>query len=100
MALRLRKSVTLAPGIRLNFSSSGMSLSAGPRGASVTFGSRGTYLSTGIPGTGFSSRTRLDAPPTRQNAGSSAKYVKVSLSVIVNDEGEVRYVYDDKPAPE
>lgn len=60
MALRFRKSVRLAPGLRLNLGTRGASLSAGPRGASITFGRNGLFGNVGIPGTGLSYRTRLD----------------------------------------
>jgi uncharacterized protein DUF4236 len=38
MGLRFSRRVTLFPGVRLNFSRSGVSASIGPRGASVTIG--------------------------------------------------------------
>ena len=60
MGFRFRRSIRLAPGIRLNLSSRGLSASVGPRGASINVGPRGTYANVGIPGTGLSSRTRLD----------------------------------------
>ena len=60
MGFRFRRSIRLAPGIRLNLSSRGLSATVGPRGASVNVGPRGTYANVGIPGTGLSSRTRLD----------------------------------------
>src|SRR5262245_36704017 len=59
MGLRYRKSIKLAPGLRLNASLSGLSLTAGPRGASVSFGKRGVYQNLGIRGTGFSYRRKL-----------------------------------------
>jgi Protein of unknown function (DUF4236) len=59
MGFRFRKSIRLAPGVRLNFGKRGMSISAGVKGASVTLGSRGTYANMSIPGTGVSYRTRL-----------------------------------------
>lgn len=62
LGFRFRKSIRLAPGIRLNFSSGGTSLSLGPRGATINYGKRGTFLNTGLPGTGMSFRQRLDAP--------------------------------------
>jgi len=43
----------LAPGVYVNFSKSGASLSLGPRGSKVTFGPRGTRVTVGIPGTGL-----------------------------------------------
>jgi hypothetical protein len=66
MGFRFRRSVRLFPGVRLNFSRSGVSTSVGVRGASMTFGSHGTYANVGIPGSGLSYRTRLDAPAPRQ----------------------------------
>ena len=98
MPLRFRRSVKLAPGLRLNFSGSGMSVTAGPRGASVNFGRRGTYFNSGIPGTGLSSRTRIDNPSPSSD-GSSRK-VDVRVRITLEDDGQVRYEYDGRPAPE
>lgn len=60
MGFRFRRSIRLAPGIRLNLSSRGLSATVGPRDASINVGPRGTYANVGVPGTGLSSRTRLD----------------------------------------
>jgi len=60
MGFRLRKSINIIPGVRLNLSNGSPSLSVGPQGASVSFGSRGTFANLGLPGTGLSYRTRLD----------------------------------------
>jgi hypothetical protein len=54
MGFRFRRSVKVAPGIRLNFSSSGVSTSIGPRGAKVTVGHGRVRQTVGIPGTGIS----------------------------------------------
>lgn len=67
MAWRFRKSVKIAPGIRLNFSKSGMSTTIGGRGSSINIGKRGVYHNMSIPGTGLSNRTRL-AGSTRQSS--------------------------------
>lgn len=53
MSLRFRRSVRIAKGVRLNFSKSGVGISAGPRGMKVGIGPRGAYRSIGIPGTGI-----------------------------------------------
>jgi hypothetical protein len=45
--------MTLAPGVRMNLSRSGPSLSLGVRGAHVTVGSRGVRRTVGVPGTGL-----------------------------------------------
>jgi len=59
MGWRFRRSFRIAPGVRLNVSSRGLSTTLGGRGASVNIGPRGTYLNTSIPGTGLSYRERL-----------------------------------------
>lgn len=59
MGFRFHKSVRLFPGVRLNFSARGTSLSVGKRGATVNFSKRGMRLSLGIPGTGLSYQTNL-----------------------------------------
>lgn len=59
MGFRFRRSVRLFPGVRLNFSASGVSTSIGIRGASVTVSPRGSHLNLGIPGTGISYRESL-----------------------------------------
>jgi len=59
MGFRFSRRIKILPGVRVNFSARGASLSLGPRGASVNFSSRGTFLNTGIPGTGISHRERI-----------------------------------------
>ena len=51
---RFRKSVKIAPGVKLNLSKSGGSLSLGGRGATVNINSRGVRSTYSIPGTGIS----------------------------------------------
>jgi hypothetical protein len=56
---KFRKSVKIAPGIKLNFSKSGVSTTFGVKGASVNAGKDGVFLNTGIPGTGVYDRTKI-----------------------------------------
>lgn len=53
MAFRFWRRMKIAPGVTLNLSKSGGSLSFGPRGAKLTAGSRGRRATAGIPGTGL-----------------------------------------------
>jgi hypothetical protein len=54
MGFVFRKSVKIAPGIRLNFSKRGFGISAGVPGARLSVSSKGRVTgSTGIPGTGM-----------------------------------------------
>lgn len=55
MGFRVRKSIKIAPGVRLNVSSKSIGVSAGVRGARVSVNSSGRVTRTvGIPGTGIS----------------------------------------------
>ena len=53
MGFRFRRGIKLFPGVRLNFSGSGISTTFGVRGAGITVGPRGTFMHAGIPGTGL-----------------------------------------------
>ena len=53
MAFRFFRRFRVAPGITMNLSKSGPSLSFGPRGAKLTLGSKGMRRTLGLPGTGF-----------------------------------------------
>ena len=54
MPIRFRKTITLFPGVRLNLSKSGMSLSVGKRGAfTLNFSKHGVRQTTDLPGEGL-----------------------------------------------
>lgn len=59
MGFRFRKSLKIAPGVRVNLSKSGSSVSFGRRGATVNVSDRGTYVNAGIPGSGLSWREKV-----------------------------------------
>lgn len=87
MALRFRKSIKLAPGIRWNLSGSGSSWTLGPRGASVGIGKRGTFLNTGIPGMGLYSRAKLSEASEPKPQRSSGATTSVSMTCGIHDDG-------------
>ncbi len=53
MSFRFWRRIRIAPGVTLNLSKSGGSLSFGPRGAKITVGPRGSRATAGIPGSGM-----------------------------------------------
>lgn len=53
MGFRFYRRKQLLPGLRMNLSRRGPSLTFGVRGAHVTVGKRGVSRSVGIPGTGM-----------------------------------------------
>jgi len=59
MSFRFWRCIRIAPGVTLNLSKSGGSLSFGPRGAKFTIGPRGGRATVGIPGTGLFYTTTL-----------------------------------------
>jgi hypothetical protein len=83
MAWRFRRSVRLLPGVRLNFSGSGVTTTLGPRGAHVTLGGKRTRVSTGIPGTGVSYSTLLPSRPPQGQRSSSGGLWLVALIVVI-----------------
>lgn len=84
MSLRFRKTITLAPGLRLNLGDRGVSLSAGPRGASVTLGRNGLFGNVGLPGTGLSYRTRLDG-----RRGNAAEPEPIPITATIGTDGRL-----------
>lgn len=59
MGVYFRKRIKILPGIHLNVSKTGTSLTLGGRGSSVNVGRKGAYINAGIPGTGIYSRTKI-----------------------------------------
>jgi hypothetical protein len=71
---RIRRSIRLAPGVRLNLSKSGVSTSIGPRGATLNVGGkRGPRATVGVPGTGVSYTERLGEPAQHQEPTPAQK---------------------------
>lgn len=54
MGFRFRRSFKIIPGVRLNLSGSGASVSLGPRGLHYTIGPHGMRTTVGLPGSGVS----------------------------------------------
>ncbi len=58
MGLRFFKRIKVLPGLSVNLTKSGPSVTVGMRGAHVTLGSKGITKTVGIPGTGVFYTTR------------------------------------------
>jgi hypothetical protein len=58
MGFRFRRSIRLAPGLRINLSKGAPSLSVGGHGLTQNFGPHGARSTFGLPGTGLSYTTR------------------------------------------
>lgn len=79
MGVRFRRSIKIAPGIRLNFNKKSFGLTLGVKGAHVTVNSKGRKTaSVGLPGTGLSyttstskSKTSIKNSRPEEDAGSN-----------------------------
>lgn len=91
MGWRFRRSIRLFPGLRLNLSKSGVSMTAGIRGLSVTTGKRGTYMNAGLPGTGLYSRQRIGA------VSNTCRHEKLqgTFAANIDENGNVISKYQD-----
>lgn len=98
MGFRFQKRITLLPGVRMNLSKSGASLSVGPRGASVTMGKRGVYGNVGIPGSGLSYRERLDRPNRPERTPATPRPELPPRLVAILDNDEIRFT-DENDIP-
>jgi Protein of unknown function (DUF4236) len=73
MTIRFFRRVTLLPGLRLNLSKSGVSLSFGGRGHWLTVGPRGRRVTVGAPGTGLYWTEQIP-PAAAPHAGHRAAF--------------------------
>lgn len=93
MAFRFRRTITIAPGIRLNVGKTGITgLSIGPRGFSFTLGKGGAYANVGLPGTGLSYRTKLGGGwPTAASAPTPIPQGETQFALTLEKDGHVSY---------
>ena len=54
MPIRFRRTFKIFPGVKINISKGGMSVTVGPRGARLNFSKRGVKQTIGLPGSGLS----------------------------------------------
>lgn len=92
MAIRFRKSIKLAPGVRWNLSGS---WTLGVRGASINVGKQGAFLNAGIPGSGISARTRLSGASRPGPSPNRPATERVSLTCRLLDDGNVTFLDAD-----
>ena len=71
MGFRFWRRIRIAPGVTLNLSKSGGSLSFGPRGAKLTLGPRSKRVTVGLPGTGLFYTVALPGGKSGGNAPDS-----------------------------
>ena len=78
MGFRFHKAFSLIPGVKLNMSKSGPSISVGGKGLTYNVGGKGTRTTASIPGSGMSYTTR-------KSIGNSpvSRYAMMALMVAI-----------------
>lgn len=74
MGFRVRKSIKIAPGVRMNVSAKSIGISAGVKGARISANSKGRVTRTvGIPGTGLSYTSSSTAKKSSNSTANAAR---------------------------
>ena len=85
MGLRFFRRIRVVPGVTVNLSKSGASMSFGVRGAHYTVGSHGRRVTVGVPGTGLY-YTQIEGRRRDQGrSGASASRASVVPAIAPND---------------
>ncbi len=104
MGLRFQKRLQVFPGVRLNFSRSGVSATIGVQGASVTVGRDGVHANAGLPGSGLSYRKKITgwgkASAGKDSEALERKNARKTMSARDEDGYDAGYDADDAPAPD
>ncbi|VXB85678.1 hypothetical protein ENHYD8BJ_90315 [Enhydrobacter sp. 8BJ] len=83
MGLRFRKTIKVAPGIKLNVGKKSSSVSIGGKGFTTNYGKNGTRTTIGIPGTGVSyTATSSRRKPKQYKQVSSSNNQNIPISRI------------------
>lgn len=95
---RFRKSIKLAPGIKINLNKKSVSLTTGIKGFHHTIGTRGSQTTIGLPGTGLSYTHVTPRKSNSTSATSSARRSTSSkMSVCQNCGHRMRKQWDNCP---
>ncbi len=97
MGLRFRRSIKIAPGVRLNLGKTGSSFTVGGRGSSINFGSRGAYSNIGLSGTGLSYRSKIAGSSSnahretkpRTSGSNRSSNIEKKVSLVLQEDGTV-----------
>lgn len=100
MGLRFWRRKQILPGVRLNMSLSGPSLSVGKRGGWFTLGGKGGRATLGLPGTGLHYTKQVSGKKRKRARGSIAREVSRTLDLLPHQEDAANILAEphDNPA--
>ena len=96
MGLRFRRSIKIAPGIRVNLNKKSASVTFGPKGLKHTVSTTGkSHTTVGVPGTGLSYTTSggrpASVPAAQRPTSPKSKAVVLPLCIFLGVLGVHRY---------
>jgi hypothetical protein len=95
--MRFRKRLNILPGLYVNLSKSGASLSFGGKGLTYNIGSKGQYVTYGIPGTGLYDRKRIDTANTDSAANQNQiLHSKLTITAGINIDADGKITINDE----
>ena len=80
MAIRFRRTMKIAPGVKLNLGKKGASVRVGGKGFGVTAGTSGTRVSAGIPGTGLYATQKVSGSSPRRSSSATTNSVSQGVN--------------------
>lgn len=89
MGFRFRKTVKIAPGVKVNFGKKGASVTVGNKYARTTIGKGRQTVSASIPGTGISYSKRVSTKQKRPQRQTYATAQQLSVADIKNLQAQV-----------
>ena len=75
MPVRIRKSFNLFPGVRVNMSKGGMSITVGRKGFHLNFSKRGVHQTVGLPGSGISESSYIFKNKSQEDKKETEKEI-------------------------
>jgi hypothetical protein len=91
MGFKFRKSIKVAPGVKINVTHKGVGVSAGVKGASISTGPSGSRITTSLPGTGISYEQRIGKKNgSKQRTSSSASATQNTTTTSPNNRSHTR----------
>ena len=88
MPIRFRKSFKIFPGVKVNFSKGGVSLSVGKPGATLNFSKHGVRQTIGLPGSGVSETSYLFKNDSKADKEQDKENDKNSQAKLAEHEEE------------
>ena len=82
MGFKIRKSIKIAPGLKVNLSKSGASLSVGKSGLTLNISKKAVKSTIGVPGTGISHTQTLQTTNESESKKINATTVVLSIFAI------------------